>query len=59
MNLLQHWHINPVIGFDKTFMMQVYIIGGDGTQKGAAVIYEVMYFGMLGVVNNSQLLLAD
>lgn len=33
---------DPIIGFDKTFMMQVYIIGGDGTQKGAAVIYEVM-----------------
>lgn len=24
-------------------MVQVYIIGGDGTQKGAAAIYEVIY----------------
>lgn len=24
---------------------QVYIIGGDGTQKGASVIFEVMLFG--------------
>lgn len=23
---------------------QVYIIGGDGTQKGASVIFEVIYF---------------
>lgn len=26
------------------FMGQVYIIGGDGTQRGAAVIYEVILF---------------
>lgn len=26
------------------FYCKVYIIGGDGTQKGAAVIYEVCYF---------------
>lgn len=25
-------------------LAQVYIIGGDGTQKGAAVIYEVILF---------------
>lgn len=25
-------------------LFQVYIIGGDGTQKGASVIYEVMQF---------------
>lgn len=28
----------------NTFYFQVYIIGGDGTQKGASVIFEVITF---------------
>lgn len=26
---------------------QVYILGGDGTQKGAAAIFEVMHIGLV------------
>lgn len=31
-----------LIAMPHKSIMQVYIIGGDGTQKGAAVIYEVI-----------------
>lgn len=36
------------------FIVQVYIIGGDGTQKGAAVIYEVFLysFNLVGFTCN-------
>lgn len=29
------------------FGSQVYILGGDGTQKGAAAIFEVMHIGLV------------
>ena len=31
-------------------MIQVYIIGGDGTQRGAAVIYEVSFISQRAVL---------
>lgn len=31
-----------MIYFSVMFVYQVYIIGGDGTQKGATVIYHVI-----------------
>ena len=35
-------------------MVQVYIIGGDGTQKGATAIYEVLHFllSLYNITNN-------
>lgn len=32
--------------YDYLMFSQVYIIGGDGTQKGASVIFEVLQFNM-------------
>lgn len=40
--VLLHWHvISCRLALIRYYCVQVYIIGGDGTQKGAAVIYEV------------------
>ena len=33
--------VSLCIGFTLSFFLQVYVIGGDGSQRGAGVIFEV------------------